>query len=411
MLREAVAALHLPEEPVPVPGGVRELTVRGAAGMLRARLYNPIYATSLPVIVFYHGGGFVLGDLDTHDNLCRRLANGSGCAVISVEYRRAPEVRFPAPLEDCYAALCDVVARAAELGIDANRLAVAGDSAGANLATVVCILARDRGGPTIRYQALWYPCVDATCNTPSMQELARGYMISRELMQWLWESYVELPELLRHPLVSPVFATPLTDLPPASITTAEFDPLRDEGEEYASYLQAAGVPVVARSYNGMIHGFLTMPQLVPAAVNAIADVAADLRAALVSPGGGHIATARRMYRLALGGDFEAAEALLTDDFVIHEASALPFAGTYRGKGALREVLTKVGGMLRPEDLRLRGFLEAGDTVVVLIALMVRRKGEIELISLMERLRFRGELICELQPFYFDAAQVEACVSR
>jgi acetyl esterase len=410
MIREASAAMRVPEEPVPVHA-VRELTLRGAAGTLRARLYAPNSSAHLPVVVFYHGGGFVLCDLDTHDNICRRLANGSGAAVISVEYRLAPEARFPAPLEDCYAALCDIAARAAELGIDAGRLAVAGDSAGANLATAVCILARDRKGPAIRYQALWYPCVDATCNSTSMHELGTGYMLSRGIMQWFWECYVETPEQLRDPLVSPLFATQLANLPPASVTSAEFDPLRDEGEQYASHLQAAGIPVVVRRYNGMIHGFISMPLLTEQAVNGINDLAADLKAALTPPGGGRLATARRLYQLALSGDFKTVETLVTDDFVVHEASALPFAGSYRGKGAMQELLIKVGGMLKLKDVRFGGFLEDGDTVVVLVELVADRQGKDEIIPLMERLRFRGDQICELLPFYFDAAQVQACVSR
>jgi acetyl esterase len=410
MIREASAAMRVPEEPVPVHA-VRELTLRGAAGTLRARLYAPNSSARLPVVVFYHGGGFVLCDLDTHDNICRRLANGSGAAVISVEYRLAPEARFPAPLEDCYAALCDIAARAAELGVDAARLAVAGDSAGANLATAVCILARDRKGPAIRYQALWYPCVDATCNSTSMHELGTGYMLSRGIMQWFWECYVEKPEQLRDPLVSPLFATQLANLPPASVTSAEFDPLRDEGEQYASHLQAAGVPVVVRRYNGMIHGFISMPALTDQAVNGINDLAADLRTALAPAGGGRRATAQRLYQLALTGDFKTVETLVTDDFVIHEASALPFAGSYRGKGALQELLIKVGGMLKLKDVRFGGFLEDGDTVVVLVELVADRQGQDEIIPLMERLRFRGDLICELHPYYFDAAQVQSCVAR
>jgi acetyl esterase len=410
MIREATAALRIPEDRVPVHA-VRELTVRGAAGSLRARLYAPTASTHLPVVVFYHGGGFVLCDLDTHDNFCRRLANGSGAAVISVEYRLAPEARFPAPLEDCYAALCDIAARATDLGVDAGRLAVAGDSAGAALATAVCFLARDRKGPALRYQALWYPCVDATCNSTSMHELSTGYMLSRGLMQWFWECYVETPEQLRDPLVSPLFATQLANLPPASITTAEFDPLRDEGEQYASHLQAAGIPVVVRRYNGMIHGFATMPLLTAQAINGIADLAADLRAALAPPYGGRLGTAQRLYQLALSGDFKTAESLVTDDFVIHEATALPFAGSYRGKGALQELLVKVGGMLKLKDVRFGGFLEDGDTVVVLVELVADRQGHDEILPLMERLRFRGDLICELIPFYFDAARVQACVSR
>jgi acetyl esterase len=414
MVREAMNALRVPVTPAPIHA-TRDIDVQGAEGRLGARLYLPVASDDLPLVVFFHGGGFVLCDLDTHDNLCRTLANESGCAVVAVDYRLAPETRFPGSLEDCYAALRDLVARAPELGVDPGRVAIAGDSAGANLAAAVCFLARERGGPAIRYQVLLCPCLDATCNSPSMHELADGYMLSRGLMQWFWGCYVERPEQLRDPLVSPVFATHLAGLPPASISSAEYDPLRDEAEQYADQLRAAGVPVVVRRYNGMIHDFMQQPLITEHARNGIADVAADLRVALARPGGGRLATARKLYQLALGGDFASVESLLTEDFVIHEASDLPFAGTYRGKGALRELLAKVGTMLKLKDVRFGSAAEGGDCVIVPIELVVEAGGPAgareEIIPLLERLRFRGDLICELQPFYFDASQVSACVQR
>lgn len=414
MMREATNALRPPVTPVPIHA-TRDLDVQGAEGRLRARLYRPTGGSELPLVVFFHGGGFVLSDLETHDNLCRTLANESGCAVVAVDYRLAPETRFPGPLEDCYAALRDLVARAREIGIDPDRVAVAGDSAGANLAAAVCFLARERGGPAIRYQVLMCPCLDATCNSTSMHELAEGYMLSRSLMQWFWDCYVSSPEQLRDPLVSPVFATQLAGLPPASISTAEYDPLRDEAEQYADHLRAAGIPVVVRRYNGMIHDFMQQPLVTEHARNGIADVAGDLRAALARPAGGRLATARRLYELALSGDFAGAETLLTDDFVIHEASSLPFAGTFRGKAALRELLERVGSMLELKDIRFGSFAPSGDDVIAPIELVVAAHGpggsRDAVIPLLERLRFRGDLICELQPFYFDAAQVNACVKR
>ncbi len=414
MVREATNALRPPVTPVPIHA-TRELDVQGAAGRLRARLYLPVVSSDLALVVFFHGGGFVLCDLETHDNLCRTLANESGCAVVAVDYRLAPETRFPGPLEDCYAALRDLVARAHELGIDPERVAVAGDSAGANLAAAVCFLARERGGPAIRYQVLLCPCLDATCNSTSMHEFAEGYMLSRGLMQWFWECYVSSPEQLRDPLVSPVFATQLAGLPPASISTAEYDPLRDEAEQYADRLRAAGVPCVVRRYNGMIHDFMQQPLVTDQARNGIADVAGDLRVALARPGGGRIATAQKLYQLALSGDFRGVESLVTEDFVIREASDLPFAGTFRGKGALREVLTRVGSLLKLKDVRFGCFAESGDSVFAPIELVVEASGpgaaHEQVVPLLERLRFRGGLICELQPFYFDASQVSACVQR
>jgi ketosteroid isomerase-like protein len=259
------------------------------------------------------------------------------------------------------------------------------------------------------------PCLDATCNSNSMHELAEGYMLSRGLMQWFWECYVSSPEQLHDPLVSPVFATQLAGLPPASISTAEYDPLRDEAEQYADHLRAAGVPVVVRRYNGMIHDFMQQPLVTDQARNGIADVAGDLRAALARPAGGRVATAQQLYRLALSGDFAGVEALLTEDFVIREAADLPFAGTFSGRGALRELLTKVGAMLKLKDVRIGSFAESGDCIIVPIDLVVEAAGpdgaRVEVIPLLERLRFRGGLICELQPFYFDASQVRACVQR
>lgn len=410
MVRDAVAAARVPEEPLPIEA-TRDLTLRGAAGPLRARLYLPTTTGRLPLVVFFHGGGFVLCDLDTHDNLCRLLATESGCAVAAVEYRLAPEARFPAPLEDCYAALCDLVARAGELGLDGSRVAVAGDSAGANLATATCLLARERRGPTLLYQALFCPCLDATCSMPSMRDYGEGYMLSAGIMEWFWNCYVADAAQKRDPLVSPLFAPDLAGLPPASITTAECDPLRDEGERYAERLREAGVPVVSRRYGGMIHDFVTLPLVTEQARNGITDVARDLRTALGRPSGSRVATAQRLYRLALSGDFAGAESLLTEDYVIQEASALPFAGTYRGPGALRALFEKVGGLMTLKDVRFEGFLEGGDVVVVMLELVVEGDGGPQTIPVMERLRFRGERVAELQPFYFDSATVHACVRR
>jgi acetyl esterase len=279
MVREATKQLRPPMTGAPVHE-VRELRVQGGAGQIDARLYRPSASKPLPMIVFFHGGGFVLCDLDSHDALCRSLANATGCVVTAVDYRLAPETPFPGPVEDCYAALLELAARAGELGVDAERLSVCGDSAGGNLATVVAHLVRQRGGPRLRHQALLCPVTDASCESASMTSLASGYFLSRDMMRWFWKCYLPAPDDVRNPLASPLRAENLSGLPAATIVTAEFDPARDEAEAYADRLRDAGVPVVARRYLGMIHGFMSMPLVTPLADRALADVAQDIRAAM-----------------------------------------------------------------------------------------------------------------------------------
>jgi acetyl esterase len=260
---------------------VRDLKLQGAGGDLTVRLYTPSAAPNLPLIVYFHGGGFTICTLEMYDDLCRTLANVSGCAVASVDYRLAPETPFPGAAEDCYLALRSLATQAQALGLDPTRVAVAGDSAGANLATVTALLAREREGPALRYQALIYPCVDPACASASQREFASGYMLTRESMLWYWAQYLQSPTDAANPLAAPARAD-LRGLPAATLITAEFDPLRDEGEDYANRLQAAGVPVLGRRYLGMIHGFVSMPYLTGMANRALADVAADIRAALAA---------------------------------------------------------------------------------------------------------------------------------
>jgi acetyl esterase len=281
MMREAMKANPMPVA-VPPIHATRDITVKGAQSDIRARLYRPSAMPNLPLIVYFHGGGFVLCDLDTHDAMCRELANASGCAVASVEYRLAPETRFPGALEDCHAALRQLTAQGRGLGVDPSRIAVAGDSAGGNLATAAAMLARDRGGPVLRYQALIYPALDPGCESESMKALARGYFLTQDVMKWFWSCYLTSPADAVNPLAAPLRATSLAGLPPATILTAEFDPPRDEGEAYADRLRAAGVPVVARRYLGMIHGFASLPFITEVANRAIADVGHDLRVALTA---------------------------------------------------------------------------------------------------------------------------------
>jgi len=274
------AAMRMPAPEVPLPE-VRELRIPGPAGEIPARLYRPSEGT-LPALVYFHGGGWVIGDLDSHDFPCRDLARRSGCAVVAVDYRLAPEHRYPAAAEDCYAATRWVAEHAAELGIAGQKLAVGGDSAGGNLATVVALMARERGGPRLGFQLLVYPVTDADFGRASYVENAQGYFLEKPMMEWFWDHYVPDPARRREPHCAPLRAADLAGLPPALVLTAEFDPLRDEGEAYADRLAAAGVPTERFRYDGMIHGFFQMAGVLDDARAAIERSAAALRKALAS---------------------------------------------------------------------------------------------------------------------------------
>lgn len=268
----------MPSQPDPV-ARVEDRTIPGPAGEIPVRVYTPAGSPPFPLVVFFHGGGWVICDLDTHDPVCRALANAAGAVVMSVDYRLAPEHRFPAAAEDAYAAVCWAGAHAAELGGDATRLAVAGDSAGGNLATVAALMVRDRGGPPLRFQALVYPVTDCNFETPSYRENAEGYMLTRDAMRWFWSHYAPGEADAASPYASPLRAPDLRGLPPALVITAEFDPLRDEGEAYARRLQEAGVPAVLTRYDGVIHGFFTMLDILDQARQAVDQVGAALRRA------------------------------------------------------------------------------------------------------------------------------------
>jgi acetyl esterase len=259
---------------------VRNLRVAGAASDLDARLYRPLEEDVLPLLVFFHGGGFVMGNLDTHDNLCRSLASQTAAVVVSVAYRLAPENHFPAAPLDCYAATCWLVEHAAELGVDGCRLALAGDSAGGNLALAVSRLAAQRQGPKISYQCLFYPVTDARCDSQSYEDFAEGYFLTGAMMYWFWQQYLQDTGQGDDPLASPLRDETLADLPPTTLITAEFDPLRDEGEAFARRLQQAGVSVRVQRCEGMVHGFISMAPFVERAAHALSDAAADLRRAL-----------------------------------------------------------------------------------------------------------------------------------
>ena len=259
---------------------VENREIPGPAGSLPVRIYTPNGPGPHPVLVYFHGGGFVLCDLDTHDSTCRALANAAGCVVVSVAYRLAPESKFPAAPEDCYAATCWVAEQPASAGFDASRLAVGGDSAGGNLAAVVALMARERGGPHIDHQLLVYPVTDCAFETASYRENAEGYLLTRETMKWFWQQYLDDASQAADPLASPLRAEKLEGLPPATLITAGFDPLRDEGEAYAARLEGAAVPVRKRRFDGMFHGFFGMTDRLDDACTAVVFAGDALRQAL-----------------------------------------------------------------------------------------------------------------------------------
>jgi len=265
--------------PGPEVARVEDRTIPGANGEIPVRIYAPSGKAPLAALCWFHGGGFVLGDLDGADASCRQLANAAACVVVSVDYRLAPESKFPAAAEDCYAATKWVAANAASLGVDANRIAVGGDSAGGNLAAVVPLMARDRGGPELRFQLLVYPVADARCDTPSYSDNAEGYLLTRASMLWFWNHYLRSEADGSNPYASPMQASSLDRLPAALCITAEFDPLRDEGEAYAKRLRAAGVETTLSRYSGTIHGFFSMAGRIDLGNKAVAEAAEALRRA------------------------------------------------------------------------------------------------------------------------------------
>jgi acetyl esterase len=266
---------------VPI-GRTEDRTIPGPVGEIAVRIYTPIAAggTALPALVFFHGGGFVFGSLNTHDALCRQLANEAGVRIISVDYRLAPENKFPAAVEDAFASVQWVEANAMELDIDPNRIAVGGDSAGANLAAVSCFMARDAGTPHLVHQMLLYPQLDFPFATPSHEEFREGYFLDRARLEWFAAHYTQSTEEFRDYRVSPLRAPAFHGLPSTLVVTAGHDPLRDEGRIYAEKLAEAGVPVVYRNYPGQIHGFMNMTGVIDEGRAAIKAAAADLKTAL-----------------------------------------------------------------------------------------------------------------------------------
>ena len=267
---------------------VLELIADGPHGSIPLRLYRPMAApaatpgspSALPVLVYYHGGGWVIGDLDTHDTLCRELANTSGCAVVAVDYRMGPEHRFPAAIDDAIAAARWVHREAKALGLDATRLAVGGDSAGGNLAAVVALAARDAGDLPIAFQLLIYPATDMRRNAPSHTTNGEGYMLTKDTLAYFHDLYISDVDHDLDWRASPLLHTDLGGLPPALVLTAGFDPLRDEGMAYAARLTAAGNRASYVCFERQIHGFITMGKVLDEANTAVALCATELRRAL-----------------------------------------------------------------------------------------------------------------------------------
>ena len=279
LYRDSRAAL------TPDPPAVESVQLRLApapGGPVPVRHYRPAGARRdevLPALVYYHGGGWVIGDLDTHDVVCRTLANAARCAVLSVEYRKAPEAPFPAGVEDSLAALRFVAANAAELGVDASRIAVGGDSAGGNLAAVVSLMARDAGGPSVSFQLLVYPGTDQRMGHPSIDANGVGYLLEKKSMLYFRGHYLPRGEDWLDWRASPLLAKNLAGLPPAYVLTAGFDPLLDEGRAYADRLAKEGVAVEYRNYPDMVHGFITMGRVLDTANEALADCGRVLKKA------------------------------------------------------------------------------------------------------------------------------------
>ncbi len=275
-VREGIRLQPLFTEPEPV-AHVENRTIPGPAGAIPVRIYTPAGSGPFPVLVFFHGGGWVICNLDTHDGHGRSLCNGAGCVVVSVDYRLAPEHKFPAAPEDCYAATQWVATHAAEINGDPARLAIGGDSAGGNLTAVVAQMARDRHEPPLLFQLLIYPATDFTFTGSSLKDNADGYFLTTEDMHWFSDHYLRGPEDRQNPLASPLLAADLSKLPPALVITAEYDPLRDEGEAYGQRLKEVDVPVTISRYPGMIHGFFGFP--FDLSKRAIAEASQTLRAA------------------------------------------------------------------------------------------------------------------------------------
>jgi acetyl esterase len=277
---QAVAGFK-PVEGTPEPvHSVEDVGIPGPAGKIPVRIYTPDAPAPRPAMVYFHGGGWVVCNLDTHDVVCRAIAHRAGAVVVSVDYRLSPEAKFPAAVDDCYAATQWVAANAERLGIDPRRIAVGGDSAGGNLGAVISLKSRDEQGPPIALQALVYPVTDlSTFDTPSHHEFGESHQLTTSMMVWFRGHYLANLADGAHPHASPLLARDLSGLPPALIITAECDPLRDEGEAFGKRLAEAGVAVTCTRYAGMIHPFFSLSGVIPQGLDAIQQVADAVKSA------------------------------------------------------------------------------------------------------------------------------------
>jgi acetyl esterase len=262
---------------------VEDRRLPGSGLEIPVRIYTPAGPGPFPILVWFHGGGWVIGDLDSADPTARYLTVGAGCVVVSVDYRLAPETKFPGPADDCYAATVWAAQNAAQINGDAARMAVGGDSAGGNLAAAVSLMARDRRTLSLAFQLLVYPVTARDFNTASYRQNANGYLLTRDSMQWYWDHYLSRADDAANPYAAPLVAQDLTGLPPALVITAEMDPLCDEGKAYAQRLQDAGVSTQYSCYDGMIHGFFGMPTLLDKGKQAIDEANTALQRAFAAP--------------------------------------------------------------------------------------------------------------------------------
>jgi acetyl esterase len=278
--RVYIAGRALQQPPKPEVAASADHLIPGPHGPIPARLVRPLGSRpeeALPVLVYFHGGGWVIGNIDTHDTLARILANKSGAAVLNVDYRLAPEHKFPSAVDDCIAATRWAATEGRKFGLDPSRIAVGGDSAGGNLAAAVALHARDAGGPSLSFQLLVYPATDMAADSPSHSLFAEGYLLTRDGIRWYTGQYLRGPADIADWRASPIRAPDLSRLPPALVLTAGFDPLRDEGKAYADRLAAAGVSVRYHDYEGMLHGFFNMGGVLDQAHGAHDEAAAALR--------------------------------------------------------------------------------------------------------------------------------------